>query len=385
MASVFQQNLDHFLPTLQSLDVVILSNAAYKTSTRIENEAFNKRLVQELLAIDNIEGKDSLIVTLVKSLRLQRLHDEQVCNYLTNLCNSAKCLEKFKPLGLVHIFAYLADALWDSSEAADNIIDMFHDKLRHNRSMDDNIRGKDIATFLWCCAQLNCSLPDDKMQYFENVLIQKVNRNEFKYFVDQLVDACLSMWMLGYKSKELLNHAIELKSMQLATQNQRRTQPKVDNRLTVLLSGAQIEEPTWCSANSSNHRLIKSFEAFNIKSNVPTYLLNMNGVPYQAITSQLNEKGVSATISNPINGINLPGVYIETATNKFFLEFMTPQQTLHFAQEPVALLRFKLRLLESLGYKTKLVRLGLKNSHNIVSTNFLFYFSCHCSLMPHQI
>ncbi|KAM7352518.1 uncharacterized protein ACRADG_004997 isoform 1-T1 [Cochliomyia hominivorax] len=349
--TLLESYLPKYIKELSTLDLAIISNAAYKTSNRISNEEFNQRLLKEVLDISNTSnGNDALLINFIKSMRLQRLRSPLVCEYITKLCQSTEKLLQFQPKGLVHLFAYLAENLWDNRDCSDKIIETFTEQLtlvRHNNeSISQTIRGKDIATFLWACAQLNCNLTTIQLRTIENSLIEKLNGKEFNYFTDQLVDACLSLWILGYKAKELVQAAVQLKSQS----NNKRQQPKVDSRLTVLLSAAKIEEPAWCST------VIKGYEAFNLKEKVPSYLTDNQDIPYQDIINHFKKhEGISSVnLVCPINGINIPGIHIKatkSSVSEIFLEFMTPSQTLKFSKQPMSILRLKIRLLQSLGHK----------------------------------
>lgn len=353
--TLLNEQLKVYLKELSTLDMALVSNAAYKTSTVVKDKEFDERLIEEALGIARTtDGDDALLVTFIKSMRLQRLHSLAVCEYITNICRNPAILEQLQAKGKVHLFAYLADNLWDSKECTQPLIESITGHItlarRRDSTQAQNMRGKDIGTFLWACAQLNCSLSSLQLRTIENSLIEKLQDNEFNYFTDQLVDACLSLWILGFKPKELLQAAVKLKSESSA----RRHQPKVDSRLTVLLSAAQIEESAWCST------VVKGFESFKPSAKVPAYLLNNHDIPYQDILSQiLSEESVAAAnISCPVNGINIPGILVkfsQPVDNEMFLEFLTPAQMLHFSKEPVGILRLKLRLLQAKGYKVKVV------------------------------
>ncbi|XP_073824319.1 uncharacterized protein [Musca autumnalis] len=346
-------HLESYLDDFSTLDLALIASAAYKTSTKIESEKFNQRLIKEILSTSTVtNGNDAVLITLIKSLRFQRINSSEVCEHLGRFCLNSKKLNQFQTRGQIHIFALFADNLWDNEKCVQTLVNGFMAKLEEPKSDNyvDRIRGKDIATFLWCCFQLKCHMTPDQLHTIEDVLLNMVHNNEFKYFPDQLVESCLSLWSLGLKSKELLNNAITVKSQT----SSKRQQPKVDSRLTVLLSAAQIEEPSW-----STH-LTKGFRSFNLDANVPEYLLNSN-IPYNIIISKLKEgKSVeSATIVCPINGINIPGILVKLSSpsldSHVFVETMTKSQTLQFSGEPVGILRLKLQLLQAMGYSVKLL------------------------------
>ncbi|XP_005184542.1 uncharacterized protein LOC101901756 [Musca domestica] len=353
--SFLHLHLESFLDELSTLDVALVASAAYKTSTKIENEKFNQRLVKEVLGTSTVKsGNDALLITLIKSLRFQRVNSDEVCEHVAKICMNSQQINQFQTRGQIHIFALFADNLWDNEECMQILVQEFIAKLRKNNTDNyvNRIRGKDITTFLWCCFQLKCRMTPHELQTVEDVLLRMVYNNEFKYFPDQLVEACLSLWSLGLKSKELLQNAIKIKS----DSSPKRQQPKVDSRLTVLLSAAQIEEPTWCMP------LTKGFKSFNIESSVPAYLLNPD-IPYNTLLSRLREENsvASAAIVCPINGINIPGVLVQLSSlshdSYVFVEIMTKSQTLQFSNQPVGILRLKVQLLQAMGYSVKLLSL----------------------------
>ncbi|XP_075150569.1 uncharacterized protein LOC142224669 [Haematobia irritans] len=345
----YNNEVDHRLPHLGQLDFALISSAFYKTSTKIYSEEYNRRLVAEILSFPSTErGSDALFITFVKSMRFQRVFSKEVCEYLTDICKNPNNLKQFQPRGQIHMFALFADCLWDDSAATKN---------PSCTAYAENIRGKDIASFLWCCSQLNCDMTKEQFTLMEEMLIRKLHNNEFSYFPDQLVESCLSLWILGYKSKELFQNAVALKSQAQS----KRYQPKVDSRLTVLMSAAHIEEPSWCT------RLSKKFDYFDINADVPDYILN-TGTPYQSLLAKFAENDIviSAEISCPINGINILGILIKFVNDSLlFVEFKGEYQTLKFSQNSIAILRLKLQLLRSLGYKVKVISTSDLNNLDI--------------------
>ncbi|XP_061392280.1 uncharacterized protein LOC133327755 [Musca vetustissima] len=332
-------HLDTFLDDFSALDLALVASAAYKTSTKIESEKFNQRLLKEILGTCTVEGgNDALLITLIKSLRFQRINSSKVCEHLSQFCTNSQKLSQFQTRGQIHIFALLADNLWDNQNCLQALVMEFIAKLQEIRNDDyvNRIRGKDIATFLWCCFQLKCHMSPDQLHIIEDVLLQKVYNNEFKYFPDQLVESCLSLWSLGLKSKELLHNAIKIK----AESSPKRQQPKVDSRLTVLLSAAQIEEPSWCT------HLTQGFRSFNLEAKIISQLMEGSSV-------------ASATIVCPINGINIPGILVKISSPSkdayVFVEITSKSQMLRFSQQPVGILRLKVQLLQAMGYNVKVL------------------------------
>lgn len=340
--------LGNHLANLSPLDLALVSNAAYKTSTLVTGdvrEAYEAALVDALLNLkfdaDN-DPEDALLVCYVKALRFQRVHDERVCQYLRTICLDPTQISKLQPRGLAHIFAYFAEMQWDQAECLQALVE------RLLSIKPGELRAKDLSTFLWSCAQLNCSLTAEQLRKLEVVALRKLNQGEYDRFPDQLVDACLSLVILGHHSKQLFDAAEELKAAQRQRQ---RAQPKVDSRLTVLRAAVAIEQPSWTD--------VKTKQVFKELARAPAYLLSQR----EDLTAYANQLSADAEVEGvdlvcPIAGINLPSLRVQTQGEKaciYYIELLTPQQTLKFSQSATSLLRLKRRLLETLGQRVVLV------------------------------
>ncbi|XP_054743962.1 uncharacterized protein LOC129248439 [Anastrepha obliqua] len=345
--------LDSYLPVLSTLDLVMVANAAFKTSTRIESNAYNQRLIEEVLKLSpNEPSNDALLVTLVKALRLQRVYSEEVFEYLKEYC-SEDIIAKLQTRGCTHLFAYFADNLWDEQCTIEPLVKHCLRRLVPSQKFDmvsEHMRGKDLAKFLWCCAQLNCKIPASDLKRIELILLDKVDQNEFRYFVDQLVESCLSLWILGHKSFDLIEAAVSIKlRSQFSNKNYQKDLPKVESRFQVLLTCIAIEEPTWRFKN------LKTPTLQNFDTPAPSYLLK-NRSDLEKITNKIGESPIVdfAKLVCPINGINIPSIlvsYKEPANSKMFVEFLSEDQELKFSKSPVGLMRLKIRLLKAMGYK----------------------------------
>uniref|UniRef100_A0A0A1X262 50S ribosomal protein L10 n=1 Tax=Zeugodacus cucurbitae TaxID=28588 RepID=A0A0A1X262_ZEUCU len=352
-SNFLKDHLETYLPKLTTLDLIIVANAAFKTSTRIESDTFNSRLIEETLKLSlNDSTNDALLVTLIKAMRFQRIHSKEVCEHLTKYC-SEDIVERLQLRGCIHLFAYFADNLWDDENSIESVIDQCFQRIVSSPKFDmhaENVRCKDIATYLWCCAQLNCKLSTSDLQLIESTLLNKVDQNEFKNFVDQLVDSCLSLWSLGYKSRELIEEAVNLKlNARFTNKKDLRDLPKVESRFQVLLSAISIEEPKWQFKN------IKGSTEARIDKEAPPYLLKDRQVLVDMSKKIAEHSDVQSTqLVCPISGINIPSIlvsYKEPANLRVFVELIPKEQQLRFSKSPIGLIGLKTRLLSSLGYK----------------------------------
>ncbi|KAH8274157.1 hypothetical protein KR044_013287 [Drosophila immigrans] len=343
------QLIDH-LPSFSPLDLALVSNASYKTSTLVTGavrDAYEAALMDATLKVKLVvnSSADALLVCYVKALRLQRVQDERICEYLQNICLNSEELSQLQPRGLAHIFAYFAEMRWDHTESIRAIVEQILQFKPHE------LRAKDLSTFMWCCAQVNCALDASQLKKLEIVALRKLDHGEYDRFPNQLVDTCLSLCILGHHSKQLYDAAEELK----ANQRQRlRVQPKVDSRLSVLRSAVAIEHPEW--SDVGKEQVFKEF------ARAPGYLLKQRDdlTEYaNQLVKQVEVEGVDLVC--PIAGINLPSLRVQTHGEEaavYFLELLTTNQTLKFSQSANSLIRLKRRLLEALGHRVVLLQSG---------------------------
>lgn len=362
LEEVFTQYVDKHLSTLSTLDVAIIANALYKTATKTTSELFNARLIEEVLKLDVndkeqvLEDHGALLVTFLKAMRFQRVHSNEVCEYLKLLCQDSSKLQSLEPRGQMHLFTYLATNLWDCSVCSQNLINQFVSSLKNPEVHE--IRAKDISNFLWCCAQLNCKLTDDQCQITENTLWDRMRKTaELKRYPDQLVDSCLSFWILGHHSKDLLMVAKnEKENSRFNGSGNRSAQPKVDSRLIVLLSAVSIERPNW-NIGEASYAKNDGKTVFDLEAKVPTYLLNAktNGYDLEELSEKWSqEDGIeSVQICCPIKGINIPGFHVQLKDNPdpILVEVISSSQRMKFSGQPVGINRLKIRLLKALKHR----------------------------------
>lgn len=353
LSNFLNDNLESYIPTLTTLDFITVANAAFKTSTRLESNIYNNRLKEETLKLSlEDSANDALLVTLIKAMRFQRVQSKEVCEHLKNYCTQG-IVERLKLRGCIHLFAYFADNLWDDESSIDSLIKQCLNRLVSSRKIDmndENVRCKDISTFLWCCAQLNCNLSASDLQLIESNLLNKIDQGEFRNYVDQLVDSCLSLWTLGYKSRELIEETVNLKlNARFINKKDLRDLPKVESRLQVLLSAIRIEEPKWQLKN------IKGSTEIAVDTEAPSYLLkNRKNLIDMSKKIAEHSNVLSAQLVCPISGINIPNVlviYKEPANLRVFVELIPEEQKMKFSKSPIGLIGLKIRLLSSLGYK----------------------------------
>ncbi|XP_034134701.1 uncharacterized protein LOC117587845 [Drosophila guanche] len=345
---LLEEHLPRHLPALTELDLALISNAAYKTSTVITGsakETYDTNLVNAVLGLKLTPDNSALLISLIKALRLQRVRDERVCQHLQQICLDSAQITQIEPRGLGHIFAFFAEQLWDQEECMTVVVERLLSLLKPG-----DLRAKDLATFLWSSSQLNCQFSAAHLRQLELAALRKLDHGDYNYYPDNLVDTCLSLYTLGHYSKDLIDAAEELK----ATQHRSKAQPKVDSRLTVLRSAVAIEHPSLSK--------LKTEQVFKEFNRAPGYLLKERS----DFTKYAEQLGQDAEVEGvdlvcPINGINIPSLRVQTMGDEasvYFVELLTAQQTLKFSKKSTSLMRLKQRLLESLGHKVVMLHSG---------------------------
>ncbi|XP_055919827.1 uncharacterized protein LOC129951613 [Eupeodes corollae] len=335
--------LPQYLPELTALDLSIVGNSAYKASIPINNKAFMDKITNEILELKSSAIDDSLLVTLIKVLRFNQVKSKDICEKLDAVC-SEKQLKSFEVMGLTHIFAYFVEFQWNNKKTCSKFI---NETLSRIRSSSQYIRPKDMTAFLWSCAQLQQGdlLKPNDLRNIDHRVLRMVERDEFKYFPDQLINTALSLWMLGHRSRGLI---AEVTSLRMNPNSNNPDRSKLDTRHKVLLSAVAIEQPDWLMRGKK--------EAFAESAPAPDYLVN-NRVGLKKAFDKLKAEGVDAQLVLPIAGINVAGILVKQGGDqKCYLEVLEDDQILRFDQVPAAIVQLKIRLLKHLGYNVVTVR-----------------------------
>lgn len=350
MYNVLQNHLLKYLDDLTKTDLAIVSNSAFRTSVLIENASFLERLKADTL--NTSMNEDAILVTFVKSLRLNRVKEKEVYDKLkTDLLDFD--LEKLHFKGLCHFFAYFSDGLWNDKEVCSVIVDACLKRLLEYSDdfIVNDIRAKDITTLLWSCANLDCQVEYEDLEFLENVVISKIRKNEFKYRSDDLVECGLSLWMLGLRSNEILNEINSLDFSLFTNNNPSRT--KLNSRLRLLLSCIEIEAPELLK------RRLGKEKSFSEHKPAPAYLLKSENLKIvkEFLDSHTEELCIESTkFVSPIKDLNLAGIFVNFNDNtNCYVEVVDEEMMLKFDNKPSTLTSLKKRLLESLGYNVFVV------------------------------
>lgn len=346
LAQMVHKHLDDVIDNLSTVDFAIVCTAMFKASVKTESNKFAERLITEITSTGRVDGQ--ILVAFVKSLRINRINPPQVLEKFQQLHEE----DQFKKLDLkmlVHLFAFIAD----NSIKNDKLIDAFIECSL--KKMNDESRSKDMQKLLYSCALLNLPISQEHMEKMNKLVVARANHKEFQQKFDNFVDVALSMWMLNFKSRELIDILLEDNRLYSGGDPNR---VKLDSKKKLLLTCIEIEDPEWLKD------LPKKQPSFNPERPAPKYLIN------PTLTKVLEHvSGREAKIVQQISNLNIAGVLVSDRNgNQEHIEIIDNTNTLTDKKTPHGILALKLRLLKHLGCKVKLV------SHQ---RNFIFLLMAH--------
>lgn len=343
---------DRFLPELNSTDFGIVCNSAFKTSTRITSELYQDRIIKEI--VEAKEVNIPLLITLIKSVRHNRVKSNEIQSYLKNILLNGSQLDDLDFKGLTHLFAYFSDNLFMANDIYEYFVETGMAKLES----EDNIRPKDIATFIWSCSNLGLELLEkDDINLIAKIIDDKCENYEYKFCPDELVDSILSLWTMGYKVSSLVPMIYKNKNL---FKTQRPDRVRLDSRLKLLLSCVSIEAPEVMDSIPENGKGV----GFDEHSLAPDHLIKhrkkLQDVGY-ALKDLRDEFDITnINFVSPIKYLNIAGISVEFSDKKdCFIEVLDNSNTLLDRSTPTGLLKLKMRLLRHLGCSVIEVRFDL--------------------------
>lgn len=357
LEKLVNRHFNKYLDKVNTMDLVIIAIAAYRTSMKM-NVAHVRRFEQEFL---QLEPKDeAMLNAFIKIIRMNRLRSLKVAERLQHWIVSGY-LDNFQFLSFAHIFMFFMDNLFKDTKAIECLTKKCLHQIQEEyvkyqakddiRDLPNDMRAKDFAMFLWCLAQLNvkAELQEVNLDKTVDIILEKVHAGEYNRDFDCLVETCLSLWMLNYKSKKLVWHVFHNKSITRPTEGRQRI--KMDSRKYLLLSCIEIEKPDWLKEFGIPLRT-----AFNADYPAKEFLIerapNLQKV-FDIIT--LEEWAADKVkLVKPIRDLNIPGILIQL-NEIYFIEVFEMTTVLSDGNTPFGMLELKLGLLKACGCNVKTV------------------------------
>lgn len=333
LTTLTEHHLDEFISGMNTLDFAIVCTAMYKASVRTSSSKFQQRLIDELLDAKEID--EFIFIVFIKSLRQNQINSPLVMEKLKNLHAKGE-LNKLDFKALIHLFPLIADNSIKDEKLSSFIIE------RCVETMDVDVRAKDVQKLLYSCALLNHPVDLTHLQKMEKLVMARIQHKEFSRKFDSFVDIALSMWMLNFRCRELVETLMK-DSRFKSTGDRNRI--KLDSRKKLLLTCVEIEEPEWV-----RHLEIKS-PSFNEERPAPKFLVKAS---LQRTMSSLKKQ--DARFVQQIENLNIAGILIrKTDGGNVHIEVLDSTNSLSDKKSPNGIFALKLRLLESAGCQVEVV------------------------------
>lgn len=369
MTDLLRNYLVDFLPQLNNLDLAIVANAAFKTSSRSLSSDFCDRLVNEIVQMDTPDM--SLLVTFVKSCRHNHVHSQKIIEKLREWFNNEEL--KYADIRAIgHFLSYLAECRIQDKQLVPNFVE------KSFKMIGRQTRIKDISNFLWSCAHLGLDLDQNELNRLANIVFEKLDNEEYKYDSDDLVDTTLSLWMLNYKSPEMARAALQ--DFRGIRKNDSRV--KLDSRRILLQTCLDLDGPT-------PKTMLKSNQGFSEDKPAETYLTirrpNLK-LAFSTLEKLKKELGLSSIrFVQQINELNIAGILCETKSgDKVHVEILDDSNTLSDKDTPFGLMKFKLNILQKRDCTVAVVSFF----HVFISfsnwTNKFFFFKINATKISNE-
>lgn len=335
---------------MSTMDFAIICTALYKASVRIRSKKFEQRLIQEIVSIDQMD--QNIFIAFVKSLRLNRINSPEVIKKLKELRDKGD-LNHLELQSLIHTFILIAD----NSVKEDDLTEFFVERCLS--IMNSESRAKDAQKLLYSCALLNFPLKTEHLLKLEQHVMARTNHVEYEQKFDNFVGAALSMWMLNYRPRELVDKLLNDQRFHKLGDKSR---IKLDSRKKLLQTCIEIEEPTWIkdvkisSPSFSEHR---PSPRYLIKSSLEKAMSNM--------------RGRSMKLVQQIQNLNIAGILVQESSGKLLhVEILDKTNVLSDKKTPNGIIALKLRLLKQMNCKVEVVSFRLNNLMNFLMAQQIF-------------
>lgn len=332
--------LDAKLTVLSTVDFACICTAAYKASVRINSKKFTQRLIQEVVSTKEIDAH--IFVAFIKSLRHNQINSSHVMEALKRLRDN-KELNKLDFKSLIHVFPLIADNSILDEELSGYIVD------RSIETLTEDARAKDAQKFLYSCALLKFPIKIEHLQKLEQLVMARTEHKEFHQKFDNFVDVALSMWMLNFRSRDLIDRV--MMDSRFSKFEPQYGRVKIDSRKKLLQTCVEIEEPEWI-------RFIEiPTPSFNENRQAPGFLVK------SSIEKAMMElRGKDVKIVQQIRNLNIAGILLKEDGSSVHIEVLDNTNSLSDGKSPNGIFGLKLRLLKEKGFEVR-----------VVSKMFIFY------------
>lgn len=334
LKELLTKNLDNYIDDLTTVELAIVCTAAFKSSIKVPSKKFEKRLIQEIISVKEIDS--FLFICFIKSIRQNLLCPPEVIDKIRQLNDGGK-FDSLDHIAVAHMLPIIANNGLIEPEIMKKLVERFF------MTIDKDVRVKDIQKFVFSCAQLNHQLKKKHFQQIEEMLINKTTSPEYDERFDCFVDSTLSLWILNYRSRSLIDKLFKDPRLH---QKGDKSRIKIDSRKLLLMTCVEIEEPTWLVSQK-----ISEEPSFNSNRVAPKYLIKSL---LEIAKQQMNDK--NAVFVQQIRNLNIAGILSRSANgDEIHYELLDNTNTLRDDKTPNGILALKLRLLKRMNCRVKTV------------------------------
>lgn len=331
LKQVINEHLDRYIDDLSMVEFAIICHATFKASIKVTSQKFEQRLIQEITAMQHLDSV--MFVCFLKSIRQNLLCPPEVVEKIRKFNDEGK-FNSLNHIQVSHVLPFLTNNGLIEPEITKTLVNRFF------LSIDASTRVKDIQKFLSACAHMNFKLKQKQYQILEQLLMTKAATHEFQDRFDCFVDATLSLWMLNYRSKPLID---KLFSDYRIHKHGDQYRIKIDSRKLLMMTCVEIEQPEWFT-KTSNY-------SFNPERASPKYLIRRS---LHAMRQKIGPD--NARFVQQIENLNIAGILARAVDDEeTHFEVLDQSNTQQDGKTPNGIFALKLRLLKHMKCRVKIV------------------------------
>ncbi|CAG9861814.1 unnamed protein product [Phyllotreta striolata] len=336
------------LSTLTAEDLCVICNSTFKTTTKI-NDQFLSTVIAYIQNNLHLFKDPALLVTYLKSIRQNRYQNEEFLSTISYTILFNKTAEHYSFSALCHILALYSDYLYYDENVLRHFCEKSIDILRHSsyttktEHMSIQSRLKDIKRLLWCLSNLNYTkLPaSDIKDVIIPSIVQRVEAGDVEENYTSLIEIALYLWMLNYKSHELMPYFLRKTVIQPLLS----TNSPIKQRLNLLLTCLFYEDKTLLKESGVYPKFNSDYDMMNQLKKRPALKKVMDNLAVISKRHDLNKFQMNCQIP----GLNIIGItgYKKKIYKTAYLEILDEYTTLkNTDNSPTGPMQLKLRLLE---------------------------------------
>ncbi|XP_063699821.1 uncharacterized protein LOC134830314 [Culicoides brevitarsis] len=324
MQQFLKNYLDDYADELETMDLAIVANAAFKTSTQLKSQTFLRRVKEAVLSMEEIDM--ALMITFLKCLRHNQVRSPETLAKVIGWLENGQITEENSDIRSIgHLLAFLAENRVAHNEI---VSDLF---IRGIQLVNSGTLPRYISTLLWSASQLGLTFTDEvAINRVVQIIFNKLDNGEYRYASDELIVTSLSLWLLGYKYTDLAKDALADTDTNFQKMAHRVRQ---DSRRILLQNLLDLERKPLKINRKPSEYLINDRPA-----------LQMTFETLKKCAKEFNFSSVEYVQQIP--ELNIAGICAKIGPKDLHVEVFDNTNTLNDNKTPIGLMRLKKRILE---------------------------------------